>query len=1026
MILFLAATAAAVYAFYEQKTATDNALRAQSEKKMAQEQEQTAQIQRKQALANQDMAIGFASTTVRGFSDLSDFVVGQHDVQGKFESVLKEAAKVHDSVLQREPNNFPASIMRINALSALSRIHFVTGHTQAAEEECEKLEVEATKLAETSTDDMHRILAAYMLASASRTRRELQQTDRARADLKTAAQIADTVHSGKLINGNAGDQQVLRCLSIVYSAAGNFHGENDDLKAAISYYRKAIHVLAQYEDEALPATRKGDLDDASREYLVLDIQALGSRQAKAHLKHEAVDTYSRGVRLATSWSQKSPGDADLMDALFWSYVGRGDVELDENQYISARQDFDRAKAVSGKELSQKTADGQYDAAVAEERLGNIEHYMAESEKDPEIQKKELQTAQKLHDKALEMFQQMKGGSGKDPAVEHYIGSEESNLGWDFSGLGQSPEAKEQYKKSIPSLQLTADVLQTDEALSAVARAYRTLAELELDSNDYKEASQNFEEAIVAEKKLVAPDSNARHLILQDTKHLADSEFQNQKVDDSLKRYGGSIEDAEKWTQSTAASSDLFKDIIWLYLGRGDIELSQNAYPEAEKDFGSARDNLKHLDLASVDGKYIKSCVLERFGLLWKQRADAETDRARMNDDLLRAKTFQDDAANERHQIEGAGTSAEIEKSIGITEQNLGMATYELKDYDAAHKYLAASAKAYQQVVLMHSTEQAKVDLEKAYRMLAAVDVDQGGEQLSQGNYSEASKDFESARSTAKQAEAAGVDGRFVRRHTEEYIANYWREKGRSEKDTAQREKDSRQALEADESFLKLSEQIAQTNKSADATQNVGKGEERVGLDYSYLGDTENARKSFRASLKTFEQLPPGDEATRAIAAAYGNLAQMELNLNNTLAAREAFGSEIELLMPLTENPHADPADKRSLAAALGVRSWENALLGDFWTALSDAEKGSFLDSKQMFIEVNKGDAYLLLGQPEAARKIYLAVVDRQPELRADILSDLNEMGSHPELKADPKVLASIRSELTNHKPSNPQGVASKQ
>ena len=152
---------------------------------------------------------------------------------------------------------------------------------------------------------------------------------------------------------------------------------------------------------------------------------------------------------------------------------------------------------------------------------------------------------------------------------------------------------------------------------------------------------------------------------------------------------------------------------------------------------------------------------------------------------------------------------------------------------------------------------------------------------------------------------------------------------------------------------------------------------------------------------------------------------MELNLDNRLAARDAFGNQIQLLTPLMQNPQADSADKKNLASALGARSWENALLGDPWAALSDAEQGSILDNQQVFIEVNKGDAYLLLGQPDAARKIYLAVVDRQPEFRDDILSDLNEMGSHPELKVDPKVLANIRSEVTKHKPSNSQGVADK-
>jgi hypothetical protein len=125
-----------------------------------------------------------------------------------------------------------------------------------------------------------------------------------------------------------------------------------------------------------------------------------------------------------------------MDPLFWLYVERGDIKVEQKQYDQGRQDFDRAKVIARREQTQKTADAQYDAAVAEERLGSVDHFEANSEKDPKKQQDKLQTALGQHGTALKMFQEMKAARGEDPAVVSFIGLEEQNLGWDLSALGQ--------------------------------------------------------------------------------------------------------------------------------------------------------------------------------------------------------------------------------------------------------------------------------------------------------------------------------------------------------------------------------------------------------------------------------------------------------------------------------------------------------------------------------------------------------------------------------------------------------------
>jgi tetratricopeptide (TPR) repeat protein len=1018
LILFLLAAGFAIDAARKTKEANENARKAETalaiateQKSIAMRKQKEADDARTQANANQDMALGFASSTVRGFSDLSDFTLSLNEVHDKFEALLKEAAKVHDDVLFKDKNNFSASIMRVNALSAMVRLHRVTGRASMAESECAKEEAEAAKLAKAGDNESQRILGAYMLAALGVTRMNLGDKDRALADARRAIAVAGAINLAQNTKDDAAYQQMLRSLSIAYSNSASVEAQYGDRKAALKHNNDAIEVLTGGGDESALATGRS-LDDRSRTILISDMENLGAWQVKGKLTDAAMGTYSKAIQLAGKWVDGNLNDQSLMDKLVWLYVDRGDAELSLKQYQKARDDFGRAKGVAERKMDRDSNDGQYDIAVGVGRLGSLAHNQADAEKDTGLKQKDLLSALELHKRALTTFQRMEEKRGKNPLIENNIGNEQHNLAWDSTALQRPVDAKQFYEDCRSSYELAAAVDQRDDYVSAAAGANRSIAIIEEQSGEWKAAASDYERALRLDRKISRPNADTEDALLQDLAWLGNAQFQNNELEPAQKTLNEGVALGVQLLK-TDSHPALAKDLILLYTFRGDVFLQKKAYSEAETEYTSAERILPSLDLANVDGKSQKIRTLERFGTLSRTRADvaAEADK---REHLVRSKKSYEDALKLRREIEATGTTAAIERDIAASERTLGSICYRLTDWDGAQKHFVASADAYSQVARLLPAQEATQNLQKAYLLIADIYYLRADYELSQAHYAEADEAFASARAAARRQDLTGKDGS-PRAQFEEYIASSLRSNAEKGKNMSRNEELLRRALQADENSLTLRRELALANKTAETEQSVGTAEENIGLDYLDLKDRENAKKYFGLSLRTFQQSKPGKESARDAANAYRNLATLELEVNDRTAARDALSSEIEVLKPLIDDTHATKDDRENLASALGLRSWENSLLGDPWAALADAEQGLFIDSDKKFIQINKADAYLLLGQSETARKIYLAVADKPPNTgatwRKSILEDLEEIKNHPELKVDPTVLASLQSEL---------------
>ena len=395
----------------------------------------------------------------------------------------------------------------------------------------------------------------------------------------------------------------------------------------------------------------------------------------------------------------------------------------------------------------------------------------------------------------------------------------------------------------------------------------------------------------------------------------------------------------------------------------------------------------------------------------KAQANNEKNAKEKRELFLRARTCFNDTLQLRREILADGENAQAYRNIAIVEHRLGLLNADsINDWDQARRDFAASMDAYSGALRLSSSDQDRQDTENSYVYAALVDVYRGKDRLAHGNNSEAQEAFQSARAATERS-LAKFDGRRVRATIEHTIGESWRDTGKLAKDPAYRQKCFRYALESDQIAVRIWKEVA-ANKQA-VEQYLGEVEKDTGLDYAYLDDIENAKRYFEASAKTYLGPKPSAANMRIVAANYAELAEIESQRDNYRAARWAFDNEIELLRPLVQNSQATADDKERLGLAFGIRSWMNSLLGDPWAALVDAEQGLLLDKNKIATRVNRADAYLLLGQVEKARTLYLelAADTECPTCKKEILNDLSEIQSRPELKVDPKVLASLTDEL---------------
>ena len=928
-----------------------------------------------------------------------------------------------------DPNNFPALVLQANGSAALARLHRATGHSQSAEKDYEKQEKDGATLGKNS-DPFQRLLGAYLLAGVSEERARTKDKDRALADSAHAVAIVDSLTLPP--QQSETEQQALRCKAYVYSVARYVQDKYGDSNAALKYAAAAVNTFASYENEAGVDSSGNQLDVRSRQAVIRYLETLASLQTKYKLQSAADATYVKAIRLATKWGEKDP---EVQQTLFNLYLDRGDAAKARKDYDRSVQDFSAAQKISAMKLQADSSNGHRDAALIDERFGNLELDRANDEADKTQKQRRLDVARTRHQKALDEFKDMESTKGKNPDLEEAIGIEEYNLGLDSDELGQS--GRDHYIAALRSFRLAADVEQNDDYKQSAASASRKLAELEqqeiaeLKHDDQSRAEseqheqraiQYWTDAVKYDADVHDPDPASWHHRLHDSQQLAEAEADSKEkngVKTALDAATDAIDKAEKTPEATATPT-LVTDLIDLYLERGDIRRQQKEYASAQKDYETAKRKLIALDMNTGDSKYLKSLVYERLGNLWNERANAETDEAHKKDYLQQARDAQIEVSNQRHRLETGGATAEIESSIAISERNLGWVSYERKDYDQARQHYKDGVRASEQVLKLQPTEQAKTSLQFTLKMLAAVEVDSGTAELSKGNDAAALTDFEDARQTAQRPETEGIA---LQSMVEQYIAQAFRNKASSEKGN-QRDEHLQKALQADQADLAFHRQMASANNTNETQSGIAEVQKRIGRDYYLMGDKENAEKSFSASLDTYKKLQTSVKTAEAVADTYELVANFEDSLNNHQAALNSLTDEIKMLRPFLDSRTA----REKLASALGVRSWENLLMGNFWEALSDADEGLVLDPTKNFIRVNQGDSYLLLGQVGKARDTYVAISEEKcSEIKKcgdSILEDLAEIEKHPEFKLDPSVIANLRDELK--KPSKPQQAFSTQ
>ena len=1016
-VMFIVASAAAIYAFFERGRAVQSATQAQKERDAAQQarrlaeaNRRTAEINQKMATTNQDMALGFASSTVRGLFEVPDFVLSQWEVQDRFESLLSEAGTVHHSVLERERNNFQALIMRVNAQTAMTKLHVFSGREDAAKKECAQQEKDARDLETKDADSARRIVSAYLLARVAYMRIELKQTDRALADVRHAVQVADQARSEMDEKHADWEPQPLRSVKIVYAAGGHIEDQYGDMKAALRNYRKAVDLITTQEERSL-ARNKQLLDGRAHEALLLDMRALASLEMKAGQKDASAATYARALGLAKKWDKKN---AQVTDELFWLHNERGDQHRQAKKYEEAALDYKAAAKLAGT-LDPNTTGAQYDSACAEDRLGTLDHDVANAEKDPARKQQLLLSAKEHHEAALAKLQVMEKARGKNPGVEYNIGIIEGHLGWDLVGLSKPADARTHYTGSVTAYRLAADVQQSDAYRSSAALGYRILGAFEKQESNWDDAIDSYTNAIQYEMRLLRPDENSRQVILSDYLQLADANVQDGEQDDALKAYREGIETAESWPEDVKRAPTLVKDVVALYLGRGDLWARKKTYDKAHADYDSAARHAGALDAASIDGMFARSQVSEHRGNTLTNQASLETVAARQRDLYIRAKTCFEETQKLRREILGSGETPEAYQNLGIAENNLGLNADHLGDWEGARRHFAASADAYSGASRLRPGEQFQQNVEQAQLYLALVDVVRGKDRLSRGNEAEGQQAFQSARMAAGRSWAK-YDGRRIRAIIEQNIGQAWRDAGNSTRNQPHAQSFLRHALETDEQALQLWEAVAAQKK--DVEQYVASAEKDVSLDYMYLNEVDAAKRNLEASGRTYLAAKPGTEGIRTAANNYGDFAAIESQRGNNSVARWGYEKQIDLLRPLVQNARANANDKDRLAYALGIRAWLNVLLGEPWAAVADAEQAYLLNPSHIPIGVNRADAYLAIGQADRARELYLEMVSDSTceRCKIEILHDISEMQAHPELKIDPKLLASLQDELKRAKP----------
>jgi tetratricopeptide (TPR) repeat protein len=156
-----------------------------------------------------------------------------------------------------------------------------------------------------------------------------------------------------------------------------------------------------------------------------------------------------------------------------------------------------------------------------------------------------------------------------------------------------------------------------------------------------------------------------------------------------------------------------------------------------------------------------------------------------------------------------------------------------------------------------------------------------------------------------------------------------------------------------------------------------------------LPDLPGARKSYEEVLAVYRALGAREPANKQwqddIATSLSDLADVELKMGDVAAAKktyEARADTLEGLVKIARDADTNapgPSTKKNLVSALGSASWAALLANRPQPAAKYAEEALALDPSQIWIDINRAHAYLLLGRFNEAMNIYRARKDlRRP------------------------------------------------
>jgi energy-coupling factor transporter ATP-binding protein EcfA2 len=296
-------------------------------------------------------------------------------------------------------------------------------------------------------------------------------------------------------------------------------------------------------------------------------------------------------------------------------------------------------------------------------------------------------------------------------------------------------------------------------------------------------------------------------------------------------------------------------------------------------------------------------------------------------------------------------------------------------------------------------------------------VDVGDALMGWQEYLQAEQEFAAAGPWVERLKADTRLGDRDRLVLDERLGSVSRERGLAEKDPDKARAALRRAVELHMKALARNHSWEKAHSSAASKHSLAISEYQVGQDLLELKEYGEARQHLRArlaSLKEAMDLEPGDSASHSYANGFRDLAECEEKAGDPGAARAATDRRIKVLRTMVERPKPAPEARQWLATAYGSRSWYDLMVGDFAAAVRDSSTCLEYDGKAKWCVVNQAHGYLLGGQVEQARKIYLEKADQVIDgkrFEQYVLKDFKDLRAQPPPNADLSLLAKVEEEL---------------